>query len=195
LLGVLRMRNDQRLTPAERVRSERLLDSHLQTAGNNKRCRAIDTRIEHLSNVFDALEVDTYNAYLLTCLEEEQSLKSLYQGGRVPEALVEEIRTCKADLEQIIGNLYAPDRPTSSSDVISLAQGLLNTPFEGQITPIVDRLKTVLKRVLTQECRNLRKRKVELMRDGHFEEEAYAITDRVDVIVKALRKGWFANQS
>src|SRR5262249_19811993 len=51
LLGVLRMRNDQRLTPAQRVRSERLLDSHLQTAGNNKRCRAIDTRIEHFSNV------------------------------------------------------------------------------------------------------------------------------------------------
>src|SRR5262249_17790725 len=113
LLGVLRMRNDKRLSPAQRVRSERLLASYLQTAGNNKRCQAIEARSEHLSNVFEALEVDTYNAYLLTCLEEEQSLKSLCQGGRVPEALVEEIRTCKADLEQIVSNLYATARPTS----------------------------------------------------------------------------------
>src|SRR5262249_39250888 len=131
----------------------------------------------------------------LTCLEEEQSMRSLYQGGRVPEALVEEIRTSRTDLEQIIRDLYPNDTPASPSEVISLAQALLNTSFAGHVTPIVDRLKTVLKRVLTQEYRNLNKRKVELMRQGYFEEEAYAVTDRVDVIVKALRKGWFAGQA
>jgi hypothetical protein len=58
------------------------------------------------------------------------------------------------------------------------------------IAPIVARLKALLIQVLAEEHRRLTKKLSEIRRAGYHEAEAYTISDRVEVIVKALRKGW-----
>jgi hypothetical protein len=45
--------------------------------------------------------------------------------------------------------------------------------------------------MLVEEHRRLDKDLTEIRRSGYHEAEAYTISDRVDVIVRALRKGWY----
>jgi hypothetical protein len=51
-------------------------------------------------------------------------------------------------------------------------------------------MKALLLQVLSEEDRRLQKQLSEIRRAGYHEAEAYTISDRVEVIVKALRKGW-----
>jgi hypothetical protein len=65
---------------------------------------------------------------------------------------------------------------------------------EVQLEPlmwVVERLKHLLAEVLEEEQKILRSRLTDIRREGYHEEEAYVISDRAEVIVKALRQGWY----
>ena len=50
----------------------------------------------------------------------------------------------------------------------------------------------MIMQVLNEEWRSLDRRNSDLRRAGYHEAEAYEISDRVEVIVKGIRQGWYA---
>lgn len=189
LLAVLRLRNDQRLNEMQRKRAERLHEAAYQTAIYASQAKSVSERLSRLASSSGALEEGRYDSQLLSCLSNQRALDSLFRRGEVPGVLLYEINTCNQELEQTLNEIYGARRPRKSA--VELAKALLNSPHHAErIQPIVERLRAVLLQVLSEEYQKLEKTLVELKRAGYHESEAYTISDRVEVLVKALRMGW-----
>ena len=76
-------------------------------------------------------------------------------------------------------------------NLIDLAQRMLGEVELEPLAWVVERIKHLLAEVLKEEHKILRSRLSDIRRDGYHEEEAYVISDRAEVIVKALRQGWY----
>jgi len=188
LLAVLRLRDDRPLTPAQRQRAMRLLEAAHQTKVGHEQAKLLQKRLEHLSLSEQALAQGAYDSQLLTCLRSENSLASLFNRGEVPAILLYEIQNCRQDIERIVIPFAGDSK--RHRDSVSLAQQLYHSEHHHLVAPIVERMKTLLLQVLSEEDRRLQKQLSEIRRAGYHEAEAYTISDRVEVIVKALRKGW-----
>ncbi len=191
LLEVLRRRADRHLTSAERIRAERLADAAVDFSYSAAEIQHISERLERMGASYFLLKDGSYDEYLLECLRDEQGLSSLFQHGHVPGILLEEIRSCREDVKEIVGGAYGA--AYKNSDPIELAQEMLASEPDTGLLNIVERLKTVLLQVLNEEWSSLARRNSDLRRAGYHEREAYEISDRVEVIVKAIRKGWYAD--
>jgi hypothetical protein len=189
LLAVLRLRDDQPLTAAQRQRAMRLLEAAHQTKLGHEQGKILQKRLDHLSGSEEALSQGAYDAQLLLCLRSENSLASLFNRGEIPAVLLYEIRDCRKEIEQIVASLNGHDR-IRGDEAISQAQTMYHSQNQHLVAPTVERMKTLLLQVLSEEDRRLQKQLSEIRRAGYHEAEAYTISDRVEVIVKALRKGW-----
>ena len=217
LLEVLRLRADVPLTAAELQRAQRLQESarhNVQSGASNKR---IIERLAHLEESMAALEQGNYDWHLLDCLRDERSLTSLFDSGHVPGILIEEIRNCRQRIDELVNealkdparsigearessksNLQSNLQITASKilflkkDNITLARELFSEKNSGDLEQVISHFRIVLCQILQEELKRLDKRVSELRREGYHEAEAYTISDRVEIIVNALRKGWYA---
>lgn len=202
LLEVLRLRRDIPLTEAELKRAQRLLQSARNNVKSAESNSKFSQRLDHIEESYLSLSNGTYDWQLLDCLRDEKCLNALFDRGHVPAILIEEVRNCRQKIDDWIGSMSSLDQSTSGlqlkkalirKDSISIAKEL----FKGDeipepLTPILERFRIVLCHMLQEELKRLDKRVSEIRRDGYHEAEAYTISDRVEVIVKALRKGWYA---
>ena len=188
LLAVLRLRDDKPLTPAQHRRALRLFNAAAATSSIQTRISTLSDRITRISESYNRLESGRLNSKLLSCLTNQNSLATLFKKGIVPSVLLSELRRCSQDLEQLLSERAG--KRVATKEAIKQAQKLYQTSERALIEPIVQRLKTLLMQVLSEEYRELDKQRSELRRTGYHEAEAYVISDRVEVIVKALRKGW-----
>lgn len=186
LLAVLRLRADQPLSEAERKRAVRLYDDALQLNYVSEAMKAVKRRRSHLEQSLDLLQQGAYDAQLLMCLRNQSQLEKLFQSGRIPEVLLQELSYCKDAVDRL-AETWAP----RTRDTISFAQQLFQSEYRVYVSPIIDRLRRVLCEVLDEELKILRRKNSQLKRDGYQEAEAYVISDRADVIIKAMRQGWF----
>ncbi len=192
LLEVLRLRRDVPLTPAELSRAQRLIDSARQNAMQSQNGKRVQERMDRIEESIFAMEGGEYDLELLACLQDENSFRPLFESGFVPAVLLEEIRLCRSLIEDYVdrvGNLSG----VKAKDKFAYAQQLYP-----QIENNEDPLKLTLRRfivvvvsMLSEEYRHLERRRSEIRRAGYHEAEAYTISDRVEVIVKALRKNWY----
>lgn len=190
LLEVLRRRADRHLSEAERERAERLADAAMTFSYSTPEIHHISERLERMGASYFLLKEGSYDEYLLECLRDDHGLKSLFQHGHVPGILLEEIRSCREDVKEIVGSAHGA--AYKNSDPVTLAQEMLASELHPGLMQVVERLKTVLMQVLNEEWSSLSRRGSDLRRAGYHEREAYEISDRVEVIVKAIRKGWYA---
>ncbi|HEY9776201.1 MAG TPA: hypothetical protein V6C81_20735 [Planktothrix sp.] len=189
LLAVLRLRDDQLLTAEQRRRALRLLEAAHQTKLGHEQGKALQHRISHMEQSQQALEQGAYDHQLLSLLRDQHALAALFNRGEVPGVLLYEIAACKEEIDEIV-TPYLKHAAFMRRDPISIAQQLYNSEHREKVYPTIHRLKTLLLQVLTEEHRRLLKKLSEIRRAGYHEYEAYCISDRVEVIVKALRKGW-----
>ena len=199
LLEVLRLRRDIPLTPDEKRRAERLLQAAYENVQASHKGKKVSDRMAHLEESVGALESGAYDWHLLDCLRDERSLQPMFENGYVPSILIDEMKTCRERIEELIAAMaevspeIVPRRGFGKPDYISIAQELFK---EGQneetpLSPIIERFRIVISHMLSEEYRRLDKQLSEIRRAGYHEAEAYTISDRVEVIVKALRKGWY----
>ena len=196
LLEVLRLRKDRPLSAEERQRAERLLNAAYDNVVASQDGKRIADRIERLEESVAAIESGSYDLHLLDCLRDEHSLRPLFESGFVPSVLIDEIRNCKARINEFILSrpVLAGSGRRGKSDSIAVAQELLSSGSEGEDSPlmmVIERFRIVISHMLAEEQRRLDKQLSEVRRSGYHEAEAYTISDRVEVIVKALRKGWY----
>jgi hypothetical protein len=214
LLGVLRLRDDLLLHQADRVRAARLIDASYQTENGHHVGKLMEARIEHLQKSQDTLMSGACDGQLLGCLSDRRSIESLFKQGQIPVVVLEEIAECQGEFVDLM-HIYLTEnfddvafvRPSASRgslvvmpmalidgrryNLIDLAGKMLG---EVQLEPLVwviERLKHLLVEVLKEEQVILHSRLVDIRREGYHEEEAYIISDRAEVIVKALRQGWY----
>lgn len=201
LLEVLRLRRDIPLTEEELQRAKRLMESARNNVKSAEGNSKVSQRLEHLEESYLALSNGNYDWQILECLRDERSLNPLFESGHVPAILIEEVRTCRQKIDGLIGSLLNLDpgamgvnfrRSLIKKDSISIAKELFHSGIAGPLSPILERFRIVLCHMLQEELKRLDKRVSEIRRDGYHEAEAYTISDRVEVIVKALRKGWYA---
>jgi hypothetical protein len=187
LLAVLRLRADRPLTQAQRQRAMRLHQAAYQAKMNHEELRVVKKRFARLSESYDELDDGKHDGQLLGCLGNTKAIAGWFSQGAVPAVLLYEIENCKQDLSHLFSSVSnsAPPR-----DIVNWAQKAFQSDLRRQILPIVQRLRTLLMQVLSEECQRLDKQMSELRRAGYHEAEAYTISDRVEVIVKALRKNW-----
>lgn len=190
LLEVLRRRADLPLTQLERVRAERISEAARECSANTAELERIGERLERIGASYFELKNGSYDQFLLEFLRDDVSPGSLFQNGRVPGILLQEIQSCRQDVRELVG-ATAGDLP-GKQDAIARAQELWLSDAQSPVNDIVDRLKTVLMQVLNEEWRSLERRNSDLRRAGYHEAEAYEISDRVEVIVKAIRKNWYS---
>ncbi len=193
LLEVLRLRADKPLTPEEKQRAQRLMQAAYENLFISKKGKRVTERIARVEDSIAALDSGSYDEHLLECLRDERSLKPLFENGYVPGVLIEEMRNCKLMIDEIADQMAAALGQTrrGKTDSISLAQQLLQTEDGEQVQQVVHRFRIVVSHMLSEECRRLEIQLSEIRRAGYHEAEAYTISDRVEVIVKALRKGWY----
>ncbi|MFN8551428.1 MAG: hypothetical protein U0103_08075 [Candidatus Obscuribacterales bacterium] len=197
LLAVLRLRNDKPLTPAEKVRAMRLYGAAHQAKINANQGRMVQGRLDQINESIDALSGGNYDVELLNCLRSQHGLDSLFQRGQVPAVLVAEMNSCAQDLYRIVNNHYqlngAPYlvRNGKKLDIITLAREIYMSEAIDAVAPIITKLRALLVQILREESAVLHKRLTQIWRTGYHEAEAYVISDRVSVIVKAIRKNWF----
>jgi hypothetical protein len=119
-------------------------------------------------------------------------LNKLFQNGRVPAIVFDEVNHCRLLIEQIVSS--DPRIQKSKVDAMTIAQELYDSGANSEIVELAERLKDLLLQVLDEEYNELRETLNKHQRGGYHEHEAYATGDRVEVIVKALRKGWYRLQ-
>ena len=160
----------------------------------------VSERLEHIDQSYLALSNGTYDWQILDCLRDEKSLNPLFDEGHVPAILIEEARNCRQKVDGLIASLISLDQTAVGlsykpslirKDSITIAKELFQAEQAGPLSPILERFRIVLCHMLQEELKRLDKRVSEIRRDGYHEAEAYTISDRVEVIVKALRKGWY----
>lgn len=197
LLAVLRLRDDKPLTPAEKVRAMRLYGAAHQAKINGNQGRGVQARLDQINESIDALAGGNYDVELLNCLRSQHGLDSLFQRGQVPAVLVAEMNSCAQDLYRIVNHYYqlngAPYlvRNGKKVDVIALAREIYMSDAIDTVAPVITKLRALLVQILREETVVLNKRLTQIWRTGYHEAEAYVISDRVSVIVKAIRKSWF----
>lgn len=192
LLEVLRLRRDIPLTPAELKRAERLIESARQNAMQSVNGRRVQERMDRIEESIVAMEAREYDLDLLACLEDENSFRPLFESGFVPAVILEEIRTCRSLVEDYVDRV-AGLSGTKVKNKFAMAQELYKK-VEGDDDPLkltLHRFVVVVVCMLSEEYRHLERRRSEIRRSGYHEAEAYTISDRVEVIVKALRKSWY----
>lgn len=197
LLEVLRLRRDKLLTPNERRRAERLLNAAYDNIVACQEGKIITERIERLEESIAAIESGSYDLHLLDCLRDEHSLQPLFENGYVPAVLIDEMRNCKAKVQEFVSSMPAVEagqQRRGRIDSIAIAQELI-ADDQGQeqspLSPVIERFRIVVSHMLAEEHNHLDNELSEIRRSGYHEAEAYAISYRVEVIVKALRKGWY----
>lgn len=188
LLAVLRLRDDKPLSPEQRRRAVRLFEAAAATNETHEQVGALSRRMERISDSYEKLESGDLDSKLLLCLRHQTSLAALFKKGAIPAVLLYELRRCGQELEKIVSEGQA--KPPSSKAAIAQALRLYHSQERAPLLPLVNRLRTLLMQVLNEEYRELDRQRSALRRSGYHEEEAYAISDRVEIIVKALRKGW-----
>ncbi|HMW88427.1 MAG TPA: hypothetical protein PLC15_00010 [Candidatus Obscuribacter sp.] len=198
LLAVLRMRDDRPLSPAQRSRAERLYKGSLDSSHLHERATRLEARLEKIEKAKATLESGEKDCDLLLCLKDNRGLAQLFQKGRVPLILLDELSDCKAEVERTLHELAAAlpaeQREAFQSfkkDKIDLAIALFSQGVVKPFAGTMKRIKHVLLQVIKEECRKLNRSLVITRRQGYHEDEAYYITDRTHIIVKALRKGWY----
>ena len=197
LLAVLRLRGDKPLTPAEKVRAMRLYGAAHQAKINGTQGQNVQARLNHINESIDALSGGNYDVELLNCLRSQHGLDSLFQRGAVPAVLIAEMNSCGQSLYRIVSNYYnlndAPYlvRNGKKLDIITLAREIYMSDDIDVVAPVITKLRALLVQVLQEETVVLNKRLTQIWRTGYHEAEAYVISDRVNVIVKAIRKAWF----
>lgn len=197
LLAVLRLRADKPLTPGEKVRAMRLYGAAHQAKVNGNQGRNVQGRITHINDSINALSGGSYDVELLNCLRSQHGLDSLFQRGNVPPVLLAEMNSCGQTLYHIVSKYFnlngAPYlvRNGKKFDIITLAREIYMSEDIDVVAPVVTKLRALLVQVLQEESVVLNKRLTQIWRTGYHEAEAYVISDRVGVIVKAIRKAWF----
>ena len=201
LLEVLRLRRDIPLSVEELQRAKRLLESaksNVKAAEGNSK---ITQRLEHIEESYLALSNGSYDWHMLDCLRDERSLNPLFDKGHVPAIVLDEIRNCRQRIDGLVSSLISLDQTPSGFNLkrslikknsITIAKELFHGEIAEPLAPILERFRIVLCHMLQEELKRLDKRVSEIRRAGYHEAEAYTISDRVEVIVKALRKGWYA---
>lgn len=198
LLAVLRLRNDKPLSPAEKVRAMRLYEAAHQAKVNGNQGRVVQDRMNQIAESIAALSGGNYDFELINCLRSSHGLDSLFQRGAVPAVLLAEMNNCGKDLYYIVSKYYDLQngspylvRDGKKIDVLALAREIYMSDDINIIAPVVIRLRSLLVQILQEEHNNLGKRLTKIMRTGYHEAEAYVISDRTSVLVKAIRKSWF----
>ncbi len=197
LLAVLRLRADRPLTAGEKVRAMRLYGAAHQAKINGNQGRNVQGRLNQINESIDALSGGNYDVELLNCLRSQHGLDSLFQRGAVPAVLLAEMNSCGQSLYRIVSNYYnlngAPYlvRNGKKLDIIMLAREIYMSEEIDVVAPVITKLRALLVQILQEETVVLNKRLTQIWRTGYHEAEAYVISDRVSVIVKAIRKAWF----
>lgn len=201
LLAILRMRDDRPLSPDQTRRAARLLQGNYDTSDFNERGKVLEGRIDRMEAAQSDLEEGKHDAYLLSCLQDERGLRQLFENGHLPDVVLEELDFCKEEVSRIIteiGQTLTDEQKGKLNfhrrDSVDLALTLMNKGLFEPFEEVTLRIKHLLHQVISEERRNLRRKLVEIRRAGYHEDEAYYITDRTQVIVKALRKGWYRMQ-
>jgi hypothetical protein len=194
LLGVLRVRADRPLTELQRRRAQRLMDASFEKNVVHKHNVVIGDRLNQVAESFNALLSGEHDGTLFSSLTEQNTLNALFQTGRVPALLLDEVNYCRQEIERIVATLNHPRMRKGKSESMVIAQELYNSKGNDEIVALVDRLKDLLLQVLDEEYNQLHGTIIKHQRGGYHEYEAYATGDRVEVIVKALRKGWYRVQ-
>ncbi len=199
LLEVLRLRRDIPLSPQERQRAERLLHAAYDNLAACQEGKKISERMERIEESVAGIESGSYDYQLLSCLKDPRSLKGLFDNGHIPSVLIEEMANCRLKIEELVSAMstVANGSPRSifgRQDPISIALEYFANCQDDEDTPlapILERFRIVISHMLVEEHRRLDKQLSEIRRAGYHEAEAYSISDRVEVIVKALRQGWY----
>jgi len=212
LLAILRLRNDVPLTPADRHRAERLIAASYETEHGHQTGRLIESRLKHLEKSQETLLSGACDSQLLGCLADRRAIESLFKQGQIPVVVLEEIADCQQEFIEIMhdyltrkyddvvfvrpsakgsGNLPTALIGGKRYQLVDLAQRCLRGANLEPLLWIIERLKHLLVEVLKEEQKILRFRLTDIRRAGYHEEEAYVISDRAEVIVKALRQGWY----
>ncbi|MBU6453478.1 MAG: hypothetical protein KGS72_16990 [Cyanobacteria bacterium REEB67] len=213
LLGVLRLRADQPLSPADRARAGRLIDSSYKTENGHRTGKLVEARIDHLEKSQLMLAGAQCDRQLLSCLADSRAIQSLFKQGQIPAVVQDEIADCQREFVEVMHDylqqtaqdfafVKSPGNAPSSAlpmamiggrryDLIEMAQRILSSRAPDGLLWIVDRLKHLLIEVLKEEGKILRSRLSDIRRQGYHEEEAYVISDRAEVIVNALRRNWY----
>lgn len=192
LLAVMRLRNDEPLTEAQRKRALRLFDAARNTKVGHERIIALRERMARIDDSRESLSNGVFDQQLLTCMHDDRVFTTLFQRGQVPAILVDEVRSCRRELEELLVSIEPPDASRAKpQQQVALSNAMyMSTDYRPLLLPIIERIKAVLLQVLDEERTIMHKELLQIMRAGYHEAEAYEISDRVEVIVKALRKGW-----
>ncbi len=195
LLEVLRLRRDRPLSEAERKRAEKLLEAAYENIELSQLGKKITERTAHMEESIAAIESGSLDLHLMDCLRDEQSLKPLFDNGHVPAVLIEELRTCRSSIDGIVAQMQVQAGKQSGlfrrKDAITFAQEIHEQGGSEELALSIERFRIVISHMLSEELRRLDSQLSEIRRAGYHESEAYTISDRVEVIVKALRKGWY----
>lgn len=192
LLEVLRLRRDKLLSEGEKKRAERLVNAAYDNFFACQQAEKLAERIERIEESVAGIESGSYDLHLLECLRDEQSLKPLFENGYVPGVLIDEIRNCKSSIEEAVSAVTGQRR--GRGDSIAVAREMISAGADREqspVMPVIERFRIVVSHMLIEEQRRLDRELSEIRRAGYHEAEAYAISDRVEVIVRALRKGWY----
>ena len=187
LLAVLRLRADRPLNAAQRQRAMRLHQSAFQTKVSAERLTWVRNRLSRLNDSYDELDAGKLDPQLLPCLSNTKAITGWFVQGAVPAVLLYEIENCKQDLATIFDEVVGGTRPR---DIVGWAQKAYHSENRAAVEPIVHRLRVLLMQILGEDCSSLEKEMSEIRRSGYHESEAYVISDRVEVIVKLLRRNW-----
>jgi hypothetical protein len=194
LLAVLRLRADQHLTPAERQRAMHLFKDAKNAKLWTDYVRAINSRLDVLIGSAGQLLSGDYDFQLLSCLRDMKSVQTLFNSNCVPEVLVYELTKCREQLEDCVRLALANGHlgvGVKLRDYIALAEQLFGTEHGEPIRQVAERVRNVIYQTIDEEYRHLLRSRSQFMRAGYQEAECYIISDRVEVVVKAMRKGWY----
>ena len=194
LLAVLRLRNDQHLTQSERQRAMHIAKDAKNAKLFNDYQKAIGERLDQLAESSQQLLSGSYDCQLLSCLRDMKSVQSLFNSNCVPEVLLFELTRCRDELETVVRVALANGQCGSGvklKDTVALAEQLFDTEFGHPIRQVAEHVRNVIYQTIEEEAKHLRKSRWEFARAGYQEAECYIISDRVEVVVKALKKGWY----
>jgi hypothetical protein len=137
------------------------------------------------------LEEGELDGQLFSTLRDISQLEGMFNAGRIPEVLVYELQNCKFELEQVV-QPFATD-PKLARDPVALAELIYTTEFASYVKPIAVKIRKVLMETLEEELHALDRIEARIVRNGYHEDEAYTVSDRVEVIVRSILKGWYAS--
>ena len=191
LLAVLRTRGDRLLPPTELERTTRLVAAASQSMTNHQQAKYIAARSDRLAQSYGMLTTGDLDGQLFSTLRDLSQLQGMFNEGRIPEVLVFELQNCRAELEEVV-RPFATD-PKLARDPIALAELIYQTEFAPYVKPIAVKIRQVLMETLEEEYQALDRIEARVVRTGYHEDEAYTVSDRVEVIVRAILKGWYAS--